>query len=526
MFRPKSTPILIVGSGVAGATLANELLALGAGPITMLEAGPGIKMRDRRRWLDLVMAGVSPYAASEDRSEDYVATGESPWLINGGRLIARGGSTLHWGGWCPRFKPEDFALCSAVGRGLDWPFGYDQLEPYYCRAETTLQVAGDSQAKTNPPRSKPYPFEAAPFTQTDGVVIEAMTKLGISYEHMPITRNTLPIHGMPACVTIGTCNYCPIGARYSADQTLDRLERNRRFRLLVNSPVRRILMERKSKASGVEYVDTTSETSHVIEAETIILCAGALETPKLLISSASEFWKSGIANDSDQVGRYLVAHPYLFSQASKSVNPRKLQQELNFATLCSRHYDTPEEQAGGKFLLNKAYTAPELNLARLMDQGLSSAAVEEATKGTHVFEMQGAIEPIGHFENRVTPDTAQTRFGLPKTNISTPRPIYDQKSVDKNLERMKKILSTMGYDHVRDGVFPQRGDHAMSTCRMSASDAEGVVDQNLKVHGTDNLFICSNAVFPSSSASNPTLTLIALALRFVEHLTNKSGKTD
>ncbi len=269
-------------------------------------------------------------------------------------------------------------------------------------------------------------------------------------------------------------------------------------------------------------MDTTTGTSHVIEAETIILCAGALETPKLLISSAGEFWKAGVGNDSDHVGRYLVAHPYLYSQASKSVNPRKLQQELNFATLCSRHHDTPAEQAEGKFLLNKAYTAPELNLAKLMDQGVSTADIEKATKGPHVFELQGAIEPIGKFENRVTPGDALTRFGLPKTIIHTPENIYNQKAVEKNLEWMKKILSTMGYDPVREGVFPQRGDHAMSTCRMSKSEAEGVVDENLKVHGTDNLFVCSNAVFPSSSASNPTLTLVALALRFVEHLMSKS----
>lgn len=118
MPKPRSTKILIVGSGVAGAVIANELLSKGLGPITMLEAGPTIVMRDKRKWLDLVMAGKPAYASSEDRSEDYVATGQSPWFINGGRLIARGGSTLHWGGWCPRFRPEDFALRSAVGRGL------------------------------------------------------------------------------------------------------------------------------------------------------------------------------------------------------------------------------------------------------------------------------------------------------------------------------------------------------------------------------------------------------------------------
>jgi choline dehydrogenase-like flavoprotein len=512
----KTTRVVIVGSGVAGAVIASELLARGVGPITMLEAGPKVEMRRRRTWLDMVMANLSPYAQFEDLPEEVATTGESPWAIKGGRLFGRGGSTLHWGGWCPRLKPEDFHLYSAAGKGLDWPFDYNYLEPYYCRAETLLQIAGDSHAKTHPLRSKPYPFEAAPFTQTDGVVIDALRKMGVSYEHMPIARNTLPINGMPACVTIGTCTYCPIGARYSADQTLNRIERYRNFHLLLNSPVRRILMRNKKEALGVEYVSMSTGASHVVDAETVILCAGALETPKLLMASTSEFWKAGIGNDADQVGRNLVAHPYLSSQGSKQTNPRKLQQELNFATLCSRHFDTPEEQATGKFFMNKAYTAPEMNLAKLMNQGLTTDAIEKAVTGTHVFELQGAIEPFSNPENRVMLGDGFNRFGVPKTKISTPYSIYNVDAAAKHLDKMKEILNTMGYDNVNNNIYPQRGDHAMSTCRMSASDANGVVDANLKIHGTDNLFICSNAVFPSASASNPTLTLIALALRFTD----------
>jgi choline dehydrogenase-like flavoprotein len=172
--------------------------------------------------------------------------------------------------------------------------------------------------------------------------------------------------------------------------------------------------------------------------------------------------------------------------------------------------------------MNKAYTAPELNLAKLMDQGVGPAGVHDATKGPHTFELQGAIEPISYFENRVTPGEILTRFGLPKTEIQTPRLIYDEGAVAKNLDRMKKILVASEYEFVKDGVFPQRGDHAMSTCRMSASDKEGVVDENSPVHGTENIFVCSNAVFPSSSASNPTLTLIALVLRFIDRFPGKT----
>ena len=153
MIEKNETNILIIGSGVAGGLVARELLAAGKGPVTMLEAGPSVPMRDRRSWLDYVMAGRLPYDHLTDTSRDYQADGAQAWRIEGGRLFVRGGSTLHWGGWCPRMKPEDFQLKSRIGSGgLDWPFSYEDLMPYYHRAEHYLQVAGDSKAQ-DPPKT-------------------------------------------------------------------------------------------------------------------------------------------------------------------------------------------------------------------------------------------------------------------------------------------------------------------------------------------------------------------------------------
>ncbi len=523
MSKVEETDTLIVGSGIAGGLLAERLLAAGLGPIVMLEAGPAVSMRDRRTWLDWVMAHRLPYDGLGDRSGDFEAKGERAWRIQGGRLFARGGSTLHWGGWCPRMKPEDFQLASRVGAGgLDWPFGYDELEPYYTRAERYLQVAGDS-GDADPPRGAAYPFEAPPFSRVDGEVIAALDKLGVSYGHMPLARNGSPINGMPACVTTGTCEYCPIGGRFTGDQPLDRLARKGRFSLKLGSPAIRVLTGSKRRALGVEYLDLASGETRRVHAETVVLCAGALETPKLLLASANADWPQGLGNDGDQVGRWLIANPYFYARAAKSANPDRLQEEARFVTLSSRHWDRPERLREGKLIINRG-ESPDLKPALLMSQGRTASEVRQAAVGEQVIELQGAAQIFAHAENRVGLASGKTRFGLPRTAISTPVESLPKARIDVILGRMRRILETMGYAALPGaaglGVYPQRGDHAMGSCRMSPSPSTGVVDAGLRVHGTDNLYVLSNAVFPSGAAANPTLTLAALALRFADSLTD------
>jgi choline dehydrogenase-like flavoprotein len=510
-----STRTLIVGSGVAGSLVAQELLRKGYGPVTMLEAGPAVPMRDRRTWLDHVMNGSLPWDPSlYDQTSDFSSSGPVPWQISGGRLFGRGGSTLHWGGWTPRFQPEDFRLKSNTDQGMDWPFDYDALEPYYCKAETYLQVAGDSNVA--PRRSQPYPFGPPPYPALAAPIIQSLESLGYSFQHMPMARNTKPIAGRPACVTTGTCDYCPIGARFTGDQPLEKLETDSRFSLIVHAVVRKILMGSRTQVTGVEYVDTRTGEVHTLEAERVFLCAGAIETPKLLLASANTWWATGIGNGADLVGRFLSASPFLSSQAVASSNPKKLQAELNFPTLCTRQWDTPSQQARGKVLVTANYNTPMLNLGELMNQGKTAEELAAAATGSMKFELWGSLHEFAHAENRVMLGQGTTSLGLPKTVIETPRATYDTQVANGHLANMRQILVGMGLTPVFEGIYPQRGDHAMGTTRMSTSESAGVVSPELRVHGVDNLYIASNSVFPAGSAANPTLTLVATILKALE----------
>lgn len=518
-----ATGTLIIGSGVAGSLVAREMLRKGYGPVTMLEAGPPVTMRNQRSWLDYVMNGQLPYQELHDKLEDFSSSGVSPWYLLGGRLFGRGGSTIHWGGWTPRAQPEDFAFATNTGEGLDWPYDYDALEPYYCDAETYLQVAGDSN--TAPTRSQPYPLPPAPYPKQAGAFIAALNRLGYSFQYLPIARNTRSIGGRPACRTIGTCDYCPIGARFTGDQPLDDLENDPDFTLVLGAAVQKILMSSRTVVTGVEYLDVATGTVQTLEAERVFLCAGALETPKLLLASANSFWQQGIGNDADLVGRFVVASPFLFARGRVAENPELLQAELNFPTLCSRNWDTPEQQLNGN---NKLFLAvnpdtPSLDIARMMDENKTPEEIAAAAAGAMEFEVWGSLQEKSLFENRVVLGTGTTRFGLPTTVLEIPARGYTDEVMNSYLDIMRGILTDMGLEVTAAGGYPQRGDHAMCTTRMATSESEGVVGPDLRVHGVDNLYIASNAVFPYSIAVNPTLTLVAAILKALESLPDRNA---
>jgi len=502
--------VIVIGSGVAGSIVAEELLAANKGPVIMLEAGPDITMSDRANWLQYVTTRQAPYMNCYDNEEDFESTGIDTWNIKGGRVIGRGGSTLHWGGWVPRFRPEDFNLFTNTGKGLDWPFSYDELEPYYCQAEEYLGVAGDSNDKY-PVRSKSYPFEAASYPLMMRPIIESLKELGMSYSHMPVSRYGLSANRTP-CMTTGTCKYCPIGARYTGDQSINDLLNKKEFSLILNAPATRILLSSKSQALGVEYLDTTRCKHKIIEADYIFICAGALETPKLLLNS-KDYWSHGIGNDNDLVGRYLMASPYFYAAGNIRQNPDMLEAELGFPTLCSHEFDTPGYQTKGKFFFNADYAKPHLNIASLMAEGKSIDEIKEIAVGPTRYSLQGTMAATPFYDNRVTPGNSATRFGLPISHIDTLSPLYDKEQSKIYLNSMENILKNMGCTDVYSGSYPQRGDHAMGTCRMAVNEANGVVDSNLKIFGMDNVYIMGHATFPSMGAVNPTLTLVASTLK-------------
>jgi choline dehydrogenase-like flavoprotein len=521
---------IIVGSGVAGTTVATKLLEADPNtPILMLEAGPQVPMKDRRYWWDYVIYGRKAYDPCEDRDGDNPSVGGTPWLSKGSRAMMYGGSTVHWGGWSMRFKPEDFFLKTNTGQGGDWPYDYDTLEPYYCRADEYLSVCGDekdsadrgvpasAKDKNDPWRSKPYPLPPYPWTESDGEMIKAFRELGITPGRMPLARYR-------KCMATGTCKYCPFGARFSGSYILDDLLSEPKYtnlKFIGMAPVTRLIAESKSRIHAVEYTDPATGATVAAGGDRIIICSGAYEAPKLLMMSTSPYWENGIGNDHDLVGRYPISHPFLSVAGTKDKNEERWIQEFDFPTLMSRTYDTEQYQRNGKMFLMKTASLPNVDIAKHMIAGKTRAQIDEVVTGPRQVQLSAFMEQMGQYSNRFSIGEGTTRSGLPRTKIDFTLPPDFQERANKNLDLMQDVIRQMGYTVDKDkdrNIGDQDGHHTSSTCRMGKDPTEGVVDADLKVFGTSNLYVCSNAVHPTCAAVNPTLTLVAVTLKLTDHL--------
>jgi len=505
--------IIIVGSGVAGTILARQLLASGAVEVTMLEAGPKFKPGDRRIWLDNLVGLYDLYKPYYDDDDSNV--GHKNMRVHGARLFMQGGTTNHWGGLTPRFKPEDFQLKSLTGFGADWPISYKNLAPYYTKAETLLGITGDSDLEDPPRFGDKFPFAPPPFTLGDGMLINILKNLDISYGHAAVARNG------NRCITTGTCNYCPMNARYTAlyDLVQLQLEYEDKLTLRTESPVTKILMDGKKRTTGVEFLNLKTGNQDSMEADIVVIASGTIESAKLLLASATKDWSDGIGNDSDHVGRHLVGHPLMEATGIREGNPDKFATELGFTSIVSRHFDSPEYQPKGKMWFTPSIGSNS-SIERGILSNMSRANIDKKMTSEISISIGGEMEMFESPTNRISLGNGKTKHGLPTTKMDFEIQEINIKTRQEHAEMFVKILKVAGCkeDNVETWVGDPDGAHASGTCRMSNNDTDGVVNPNLRVHGTDNLYVCSNAVFPSIAAANPTLTVSALAVRLAEHL--------
>lgn len=541
--------VIIIGSGVAAAAVASKIL--GHRPnasVLVLEAGSNVKLRDFALFQNYLITNKLPSDnrtiydscadlpyADRDRPGENVSLGTTLIPLNGSRLTVFGGSTVHWGGWSFRMKPEDFNLFSKTGKGIDWAIDYEDLEPYYGEAEHYIGVSGNSKDNVTP-RTREYPFREFPFTLEDSLHIESFKNLGFSYSHLPIARyglsNTISSHA--PCQTTGTCKYCPFGARFAAANYIDDLIMYGgypNFTVQTNTIVEEILMDSKARTRAVRIFDKEKAIHETVEANTIVIASGAIESPKLLLRSTSEFWANGIGNDNDLVGRNLITHPYFSYKATLPKNELNLRPEMGFPTLVSRHFDSQAEQADGKFILVNPPSSPFVessdnvmkpDASIFMKDGKTREEILGLLAGKIRVQTQGIIEVFSEHRNRVVNSDKRNRFGMLETIVN----YTEDEAFKTRMTQVKAIVGSVfeqmgATDMVEERPVSWRADHAACTTRMSDSPETGVVDRDLKIHGVENLYVCSNASFASLGAVNPTLTLAAISLRLGDHLSKK-----
>jgi choline dehydrogenase-like flavoprotein len=469
----------------------------------------------------------------------FSASGERYYPLNISRVKGVGGSTLHWQGMVMRLHPSDFDGSHDTDDPA-WPISYDDLRPYYADAERALGVAGDADNPFAPPRDGAYPLPGFPPSYSDSLFAEACEQLGITMHSVPNARNSEPYDGRGPCVGYGTCQpVCPSGAKYDASVHIEDAEAEG-ARVIDRAPVQRLVTDADGRIEAAVYA-TPDGTEHRQMAREFVIAAGGVETPRLLLLSASEDHPDGLANSSGLVGHYFMDH--LFAGAGGTLDRETRQNHVGFLTSeCHQFYDDPGQAVERVADSETVVAATDEALSPLKLEFLNYAGpspVELALSGEewgdtllsslresygNSIAMGGLVGQPPRKENRVTLDTSTTDdHGNPVPDIKWSWGDRLERSLSRANEIQHAVLSELGVD-ISWTVGPADTGpayHHMGTTRMGTDPDKSVVDPQLRTHDVANLSIASSSVFVTAGSMNPTLTIAALALKCADHVSER-----
>jgi choline dehydrogenase-like flavoprotein len=536
------------GGGVAAAGLASadrNVLVIEAGGWPDVEALATDHLRSARAPLDLDPVtgppGGSPRVLELGGQRSIQRPGDPAW---NGNATTAGGGTRVYGAQAWRFAPDDFRMASRYGvpEGsalADWPFGYDELEPYYARAEWEIGVSGDDQdGRFAGHRSRPYPMRPLPAGIAADRLAAGARRMGLSTLAVPLLVNSTAYQGRPACAQCAMCvGYaCAVDAKNGSHNTvLQRGFATGRCSIMLHATVERLLVDSAGRVTGVAVVGDRDGVVWRCEiaATEVVLAAGAIETARLLLNSTSSREPDGIGNNADQVGRHLQGHRYggalgIFGEVVEElIGPG--------ASIATADYRFGNEGVvGGGIIANEFVPTPSNTYGYLSAAGLIPLHGAAAKAGmrdlpARTVRLAGPIQEMTSRDSRVRVDRAvRDRFGVPVAKLAGGAHAEDLRAWDFLTARAADWLRAAGAEIVvpgsrGDGHGPSGGQHQAGTCRIGDDPATSVTDPWGRVWGHDNLRICDASLHVTNGGVNPVLTVYANAYRITDHLTGGVG---
>jgi choline dehydrogenase-like flavoprotein len=509
--------VIVVGSGAGGGTLAHTLAPSGK-RILLLERGDFLT-RETDNWNPGAVFVDGKYISPDTW---YDADGK-PFQPQVHYFV--GGATKLYGAALYRLRPEDFGeMQHADGVSPAWPLSYDDFEPWYTRAEWLYQVRGiHGEDPSEGHWSKQYPWPPVSHEPRVQQISDALLAGGYHPFHSPcgILLNEAD---RPAsqCIRCATCDGypCLVHAKADADVIAVRpLIDLPNVTLLVNAEVERLGADPAGRAvTGVEV--TRAGNHEVYGADIVAVCAGAANSAKILLRSASDHHPGGLANGSGQVGRnYMFHNSKAVVALGKERNDTVFQKTLGLNDFYFAG-DGRKWPLGNIQLLGKsnamAMKGEEPKLTRLAPRW----SLDEVAR--HAVDFWLTTEDVPKPDNRVTVDgDGRVHLAYRPTNDAEATGLYRE---------LRKILNHVGLadHHVLDKNFymnmnvPVAGcAHQAGTCRFGTDPVTSVLDVNCKAHELDNLYVVDTSFFPSIGAVNPALTAMANAIRVGEHLLSR-----
>ncbi|GGZ97087.1 choline dehydrogenase [Ignatzschineria ureiclastica] len=513
--------VIVIGSGAVGSNVANELAMKGKSVI-LLEAGPSVprwklleNFKNSGRHYDRNNAYPNNPWAPTSNQEGYLENIGS-FNMMPGMLKLVGGTTAHWGGATWRYTPSDFKMKSLYGVGRDWPMTYEDLEPYYVRAEYAIGVAGNdledqsgvNPGKAFPPRSKPYPIEPEADIYMTTKIKEALQPAGIAVIHEPTVRIPKSYDGRPGCQGNNNCDQiCPIGTLYNGSVHAMRSVRNG-AKLITEAVVHKIIVGKDNKIEAIKYLKPDG-SEYTLTAKAFVIAAHSFESAKLLMMN-------DVANSSDMVGRNLMDHVGI-SMNFLAKEPMWMGRgPVQQATVNQwREGDFRSQYSANKHSF--ANNNPQVDIAaKLIAQGYMGTELDEKIMdwSSRWVSIYTFFEQLPDPRNRIMPNPNwKDSLGLPGIKINYDVDSYVQRGAEVAKDQYRLITRLMGGESLTINTDWENHDHLMGTLIMGDNPKDSVTNHEGRTFDHDNLFIASVGLIPAGGVVNPTLSAIALGIR-------------
>lgn len=497
--------VVVIGSGAGGATLSNELAQKGI-DVVCLEAGSRLTLADIEN---------DPNLMNERMGWNDTRQGTGVFLCK-----TVGGTTMRWSGITPRIQAHEFKPRATYGQMddttlIDWPLTLDELSPYYDKAESKMGVTGT--------HGVPLSMETSNYK----VLKAGGEKLG--YKEITTSRtaiNPVARDGRSGCLQIGFCHSgCKVGAKWSTLYTeVPKAETTGRFELRSGAMVLKINHDDSGRVTSVVYVDQNGAMQEQ-KARAVAVAGNVVETTRLLMNSASATHPEGLGNASGHLGQNYMRH---VTTGVMAVMPG----EVNFhrgtrqsGLIMDEQYHDPERGFAGGYFIETSATYPAGIAGGISGWGKQVAGhMENYNRLAGVF-VTG--EDPSQASNRITlHPTEKDHNGLAVPIIEYamhPNSTLMQQHANRKSSEIYEALGGIVVSTIEGIGY---GCHNMGVARMSQNPEDGVTNRWGQAHGIPNLFVSDGSVFSSSAAANPTLTIVALAIRQADHIAARMSRRE
>jgi len=552
---PTTYDVCIVGSGAGGGMAAHALTQAGA-RVVMLEAG-GEWYASKNAQM-MLPAYASPRRGGSTRLRPFgeFDACDGGWDIEGEPYtVARGsqfrwwrarmlgGRTNHWGRISLRFGPDDFKGRSRDGLGDDWPISYDDIAPYYDRVDRLVGIFGSTEGLRNHPDGI---FQPAPKPRCYELLVkQASDRLNITCIPSRLSIITRPLNGRAQCHYCGQCNRgCTVKANFSSpDVLIAPALASGRLTLVTNAMAREVTVGPNGLATGVSYIDKRTGQDRHVSARIVVLAASACESARILLNSKSSQFPQGLANSSGTVGKYLT------DTTGTDV--------AGFIPAMTDHVRHNEDGVGGmhvympwwldnaKLDFPRGYhievwgglSAPGAGFMGGIHRYAPGGGYGKQLKddyrryygATIGFSGRGEMIPNADSYCELDPNVVD-RYGIPVLRFHFKWTDHEYNQVKHMQETFRALVAEMGgevfsamptkeqnYNIAPGGAII----HELGCTRMGDDSGSSVVTADCQAHDCRNLFIADGGPFVSQADKNPTWTILALAWRTADYITEQ-----